>query len=241
MFNARIRIGLSATHERADGKEILLAGHIGPKRAVAEKAMLVPKIIRYHTGFIVPKVKRYDKATGQSAVVKLPHSAGKTMHVEKYLAADKERNEYLVDTIVTAYDKGRRIIVFSSLIEHLETLMNECNSRKVPMKDMGIYRAVTTKEDKAEQEKIKARRVIFTTYVKAGEGTDIPWLDTAVFATPRANIVQPAGRILREYEDKKFPLIIDPIDGDSRVFAGYAAKRLVWYKTIGAEVVDMTN
>jgi len=92
----------------------------------------------------------------------------------------------------------------------------------------------------AEQRKTASvKPVILTTYRMMSEGTDIPWLDTCVMGTPRADVVQIVGRIRREYPDKPQPIVMDFIDRDSPVFAGYANKRLNWYKKLGAEVKRM--
>ena len=45
--------------------------------------------------------------------------------------------------------------------------------------------------------------------------------------------------VRREYPDKKQPVVMDVVDADSPVFANYAANRKKWYRSIGAEVVDM--
>ncbi len=239
MFNARIRLGLSATLERSDGKELVIQAHIGPVRARTDAQLMVPKVIRYRTGWNVPMVRRRDPSSGMTTIIKLPHSAGRTTHVEKMMAADPVRNELIVDIIETAFLKGRKTVIFSTLIDHLETLMAATINRKISGKHCGIYRAVSKRIEKEEREKIKVKSCIFTTFMMMSEGTDIPWLDTAVFAMPRANVTQPAGRVRREYPDKQFPLLIDLIDGDSPVFAGYAAKRKAWYNSIGAEVEDL--
>jgi superfamily II DNA or RNA helicase len=73
----------------------------------------------------------------------------------------------------------------------------------------------------------------------AREGTDIPWLDTAVLATPKADVEQIIGRIRREHPGKKEPVVLDPVDQDSPVFVGYANKRAWWYRKVGAKIVQM--
>jgi len=56
---------------------------------------------------------------------------------------------------------------------------------------------------------------------------------------PRSNVVQPVGRIRREYPNKKDPVVIDIIDDDSPVFASYARNRQKWYRGIGAEIINI--
>ena len=81
--------------------------------------------------------------------------------------------------------------------------------------------------------------MIFTTYTMMGEGTDVPWLDTCILAMPRADVRQPVGRIRREYPGKNPGVVMDLIDNDSPVFAGYAASRGAWYRRLGCVVKDM--
>ena len=45
MFPALLRLGLSATPYRADGKELLIQAHIGPLRAKTEAQLMVPKVL----------------------------------------------------------------------------------------------------------------------------------------------------------------------------------------------------
>lgn len=242
MTPAKIRLGLSANTQRSDGKDLLLHAHIGPLRAQTDFQLMVPKILRYHTGWEVPLVRRrfnLPDGTTEVKLVKLPHTAGKTAHIEKIIAADPDRNAMVADTILRVFGKGRKNIIFSTQLEHLRALQRLCIDMGVPGKHTGLYQAARNKTERAEQEKIKVRPVLFTTYVMAGEGTDFPWLDTCTLAMPRANVEQPVGRIRREYEDKSPPTVIDFIDGDSPVFAGYASRRKSWYTSIGAPVIDM--
>ena len=56
--------------------------------------------------------------------------------------------------------------------------------------------------------------IIFGTYQLVSEGTDIPTLNTLVMASPRKEIEQVVGRILRGYSTKT-PIVVDIIDDDS--------------------------
>jgi superfamily II DNA or RNA helicase len=59
----------------------------------------------------------------------------------------------------------------------------------------------------------ETRQIIVGTYSLAHEGLDIPALDTIILATPKSNIVQAVGRILRETTGKQHhPLVIDVVD-----------------------------
>lgn len=241
LFPARMRLGLSATPERADGKELLVFAHIGPIRAKASVEQLVPKVLRFQSNWECPRVFRADKNTGQKTVVRLPHQAGKTTHLEKMIANDPVRNQLICELIKSAYDKGRKVVIFSTLHQHLHALEKACKaSFGVPGKDIGLYIGAQSKADKVQREKEAKKPVLFTTFAMMGEGTDIPWLDTCILAMPRSNVKQPVGRIRRQHPNKNQPVVMDIMDHDSPVFSGYVNQRAKWYAQIGAQIVDMS-
>ena len=76
--------------------------------------------------------------------------------------------------------------------------------------------------------------IILGTFSMASEGMDIPKLNTIVLASPRSDVVQSVGRILREKADvRKFhPLVIDIKDTHSNleIFQRQCNKRIAYYK-----------
>lgn len=227
-LNAALRLGLSATPNRSDGKEDLIQAHIGPIRVRSTVQQLRPKVIQIWTDWKVPRVRR----NGQ--FVRMPHQAGKLGLVYKFMAEDNGRNAIMADVIAEAYAKGRKTVFFSDLLAHLDTMRSALVARGVPQTAMrNFVGGLST----AEREAAKQAPILLATYKMMGEGTDIPSLDTAVFGTPRSDIVQIAGRILRVHAGKQQPVIIDLIDKDSGVLLGYADKRHHWYQSIGAEIV----
>jgi superfamily II DNA or RNA helicase len=71
------------------------------------------------------------------------------------------------------------------------------------------------------------KQVVVATYAMAAEALDIKTLNTLVMVTPKTDIVQSVGRILREKHDK--PLVVDIVDGHD-VFKNQWAKRRRYYK-----------
>lgn len=239
MLPAKLRLGLSATPERSDGKELMLYAHIGPIRAKTEGQLMIPKVLRFKSAWECPRVLRPDPDTGEKRVVRLPHEPGKTTHIEKIVAADPVRNHMVAELIQMAYEKKRRTVVFSTLHDHLKALHRACNELGISGRDMGFYIGASTKAELEAREKVKVKPIIFTTFAMMAEGTNIPWLDTCVLAMPRSNVEQTVGRIRREYEDKGDPVVMDILDEDSPVFSGYGESRLRWYKKIGCTIKDM--
>jgi superfamily II DNA or RNA helicase len=197
---------------------------IGPIRVVEEAAQLTPKIAVYKTDWYC---KRYSNGKRIHAEV------GKTMHLDKLMADDQKRNLLIMKIIKSAYDCGRRIVVFSSLKIHLRFLQETVASglHGIPLDDTALYISGLTKK---QREVAKTKRVMFATWGMMGEGTDIEWLDTCILATPRANVDQPIGRILREFPDKPQPVVVDIQDWDHHVIEKYSKKRLKLYAAKGA-------
>ncbi len=68
------------------------------------------------------------------------------------------------------------------------------------------------------------------TFQMAQEGLDIPDLDTLFLSTPKGDIVQAVGRILRKYDGKKPPMVVDILDNDIPMCENLARKRTRQYK-----------
>jgi predicted helicase len=88
----------------------------------------------------------------------------------------------------------------------------------------------------AALEESSKKKIIFATFSQAHEGLDIPTLDTVILATPKSDIVQSIGRIMRETKGKlNNPHIYDIVDRWSILNAMYY-KRLRVYKKGGFKI-----
>jgi hypothetical protein len=101
-----------------------------------------------------------------------------------------------------------------------------------PTATIGRYVGGLTKE---ERQRSGACRVVLASYAMCSEGLDIPRLDTLVLATPRSQVEQSVGRILRLHPDKQPPVVHDLVDQYS-VFAAMGWKRRHLYRRLGFEV-----
>lgn len=238
MFPARLRMGLSATPERADGKERLFMAHIGPVKVIAKLVPMNPKVLRMETGWRCPRQVRHTASGPQ--VVQIPHAPGKDKHVVKIMAKNQQRNELIGWLIKSCYEKGRHLVVFSDIRAHLEQLAAVAMKNGVPQKEIGFYWSGPTR---AQLDIVAGKKVVLATYGMAGVGTNYPWWDAMIMATPRGGAKQIIGRVLREYPDKKTPIIFDLIDSDSPVYKGYARTRYELYKSkeLSADVKDVSR
>ena len=75
----------------------------------------------------------------------------------------------------------------------------------------------------------KQKQIIFGTFSQAHEGLDISTLDTVLLVTPKSDIKQSVGRILRESGGKKNdPEIYDIVDHWCILYAMYSKRRRVY-------------
>jgi superfamily II DNA or RNA helicase len=238
LFPAMLRMGLSATPHRLDGREAMIFDTIGPIRVVHEALQLTPTVALYRSPWQCPRWRCKAcsgggcPACGGEGYREAHHKPGRTTHIEKDVAAHPERNALLLKIIRQAFDRGRRTVVFSSLVDHLKFLKEKATEHMgIPADDTSLYISGLTKKQRGVA---ATKRVMFATYQMMGEGTNIPWLDTAVLAMPRANVEQAIGRVLREHPDKPNPVVVDIQDQSSSVFDMYCTKRRKLYATMGA-------
>jgi len=239
MFHAELRLGYSATVNRPDGKDWVFHGHIGRPLVQAKLLPMPPKVLIQYSNWKVPKVKRFNG--GRWASSQLFHEFGKLGKVLPAMAMDQDRNKMIVSIAVQAYQKKRWVVVMSELAEdkHLGMLRRMCQDAGVPDTDMAYYKGGMTEK---AREQAKTKHLVFATYGMTAEATDVPWWDCLILATPRANIMQAAGRVCRDFPDKPKPVIVDIADTDSEVLNGYFKARLKQYNSdeMKGEVIFLT-
>lgn len=238
---AMLRLGISATPDRKDGREEVLYAHIGPPLVVSKLAPMTPRVIAQQSPWEIPMKRKVDsegrvvfkKGTNDIVMVQLPHSAGKCGHIVKMLSHHHGRNKMIANFVAQCYKSGRKILVQSDTRDHLETLASMIASSGVQVGHISFYVGGLTK---AQREKAKLAPVVMATFAQTAEATDIPELDTLVLGSPKSDVRQIVGRILRFMPDKKEPVVFDIRDDTSSVFSGYSNKRDEWYQSIGASV-----
>ena len=225
-FPAKYRLGFSATPTRRDGKTQLLHWHVGPILSRGKVLEAKAKVLVRHTGWSIP-------VRGGEPI---PYKPGRMMLVTKAMAASEGRNLEIVNFVVQSYQSGRMTLVMSDLREnHLNRLFQMLTNAGIPGNDIGFYVGGMSK---IELSHTKQRRVVLGTYAMCSTGTDVPRWDTLVMATPRADVKQSIGRVLRAVAGKKQPVIFDLVDRDA-IFQGFHRARLKTYYAVGAEVVKV--
>lgn len=222
MFSAKLRLGFSATPTRKDGKTQLLHWHIGQILVRGTILEAKAKVLVRQTGWTIPTHKH------------IAYKPGRMMAVSKAMAASDPRNMEIVNCVLQSYQAGRITLIMSDLRDsHLNRLFQMLTGAGIPGQDIGYYVGGMTK---IELSHTKQRRVVLGTYKMCSTGTDVPKWDTMVMATPRADVKQAIGRVLRSVVGKKQPVIFDLVDKDA-IFQGFHLARLKQYYSVGAEIV----
>lgn len=232
-FPSKHRLGMSATPWRKDGKDQVFTWHIGPVMVQARLEVLIPKVLIQRTGWKIPA----------SSAGQIPHDFGNISLLMKPMCRNPQRNAMILQYLKSAYEKGRNTIAFTDNLEHIDIMADLLLGSGIPETDIGYYIGLPSavyggpKKGQADiRKQHSTRKIVLSTYKMASEATNLPWLDTCVMMTPRADVEQIVGRIRREYEDKSFPLVVDLMDDDSLVLAQYAKSRAKWYASLGCEI-----
>ena len=141
------------------------------------------------------------------------------------LCNDKRRNKVIIDLLESFKVEGRKVIVLSDRVAHLTYLHQN-------VEGSAMYYGKSTK---AEREQGEKEQILLSTFSYAKEGLDIKELDTLILSTPKADVEQSVGRILRPCSTKMDPLIIDLVDPFS-LFQYMAHKRKKLYEKLGFEI-----
>ena len=142
----------------------------------------------------------------------------------------KDRCQYINNLVKLEYNLGRKILILSDRREYLNETMAWLNNN-LSENCAGLYvGGMKPNELRESQEK----DIILGTFSMASEGMDIPKLNTIVLSSPKSDVIQSVGRILREKADvRKFhPLVIDIKDSHPNlvIFEKQCDKRIKYYK-----------
>ena len=207
----KYNIGLSATPERKDGLSKVFYWFLGPLLISVKRETGKPSIefVMNDTAGYLEEFNRLGKVNSPAMITNL--------------TKEKKRNELIIELIKKFTSQGRKILVLSDRREHCELLLKETLFTNI---SAGNYLGGMKT---ASRDLTVGCSVIIGTYQASGEGFDVPDLDTLILATPKSDVVQAVGRILRQKNPNE-PLVIDIVDSFS-IFKGQYYKRRKFYKS----------
>jgi hypothetical protein len=146
------------------------------------------------------------------------------------LCAANHRSEFILRVLqdMLVENPAQQIIILAHNKSLLKYLYDAIEHRSIA--SVGYY--IGGMKEKALKES-ESKRVIIATYSMAAEALDIKTLTTLIMATPKTDIEQSVGRILRERHGK--PVVVDIVDSHE-VFQRQWAKRKTFYKKQGYSI-----
>jgi hypothetical protein len=225
-IQCRHMLGLSATPERTDGLSKIFLWFLGP----------IAYQIKTRDADETVRVIAYRFESSETAFKKTPVNwKGEVIRARllNQIADFKPRTKYLSERLVEFVKEGRKLLILSDRLGHLNDF--ETEFKYAGITDIGYYIGGLKQKVLDEAEK---KAVILATYAMAAEAMNIPALNTVLLATPKSNVEQSIGRILREKKEvrKYSPIILDVIDHQHHGCIGQYNKRRKFYKTCGYKV-----
>jgi superfamily II DNA or RNA helicase len=216
---SKYMIGLSATLNRKDGTTNVIKMFLGEViyKGVREERLNV-KVVAHH-------YRTTDESFNETVVDWKGNPMYSTMITK--LCEYTDRSEFILYTIQKIYldNPVQQIMVLAHNKSLLTYLYDAIDNRKLCGGSVGYY-VGGMKEDALKVSETKT--IIIATYSMASEALDIKTLTTLVMATPKTDIEQAVGRILREKHSN--PLIIDIVD-QHRIFMNQWKKRKTFYRS----------
>jgi hypothetical protein len=135
------------------------------------------------------------------------------------------RSDFVVRIIgdLLLEDPEKQMMVLAhnrSLLKYLY----EAIQYRIPHTTVGYYLGGMKQRDLTSTE---GRKIVLATYAMAAEALDIKTLSTLLMISPKTDITQSVGRILRMKHEN--PIIVDIVD-EHEVFRNQARKRRTFYK-----------
>jgi len=231
-IGAKYTIGLSATPKRADGLSKVFMWYLGD---------IIYRLERKGDNDVIIKMFNYqsnDKLFVEKKQWIKGNMKPSTPKMITNICKINSRNNFCIDIINTIRKQPeRKILVLSGRLDHLNILKNGLDkiiNNDIDNGDLEIDEVKTSfyvggmKDYQLTDSALSD--VIFATYDMAEEGLDIDSLNTLFFASPKRNIIQAIGRILRKQSKECLikPLVIDINDSFS-VFPNWTDSRKKYY------------
>jgi superfamily II DNA or RNA helicase len=211
----RFTLGLTATPERKDGLTRIMYWFLGPEFLRVQREN--QKQVRVVT-------MSYDDARFSGDIPTTRFGKVNLSSMITELTTLPTRNAMILGIVHQCLNEMRRILILTDRREHCTWFQHQLGDIS------GLYVGCMKEQDLAVS---SGKRVVIATFAMAAEGLDIPVLDTVILATPKSDVTQAVGRILRETKGKvNDPLIFDIADRWSLLFSMYR-KRTALYTSAG--------
>uniref|UniRef100_A0A6C0J570 Helicase ATP-binding domain-containing protein n=1 Tax=viral metagenome TaxID=1070528 RepID=A0A6C0J570_9ZZZZ len=207
-ITSKYMLGLSATPERKDKLMYVINWFLGPMLYKSDMGDSVDTAVKVE----VYEYENYD--TKFNEIIYSSQGLMSAPLMINKLAECEDRTQWLARILEDVIDEGRQILVLSDRVQHcldLQAALTPELREKTGILGQGV------KADK-RAELMATKSILIATYSMCKEGFDLATLNTLMMATPRPDIDQIVGRILRVEKSKRTmdPIILDIVDPQFR-------------------------
>ena len=215
-INSYYNLGLPATPKRKDGLSKVFHWYLGPMVYEIKQREDYPIQINnlLYSNNDSDYLKEELNFTGKVCTPKMINN----------ITQCKRRTIFIVEIVKILLKQGKKILILSDRRQHLTDIFNFIHTKKIAT--IGYYVGGMKQDDLKKSEN---NEILLGTYTMSSEGMDIPDLDAVIFASPKSDIIQSIGRILRK-KHITMPVCWDIVDDKIRVFQNQAKKRAAYYK-----------
>ena len=207
---SKYMLGLSATPTRKDG--LMFVGHwfLGPLLYESTQSDI-------HDTTIQVEVYEYknDDPKFNEIIYNAQGVMFTTLMINK-LTEEVGRTKWLAEILKDILEESpeRQVLVLTDRVQHTKDLLAALSTE---LQSQSAILSQTVKADK-RAEFCSSKKILIATYAMCKEGFDVPTLNTLLMATPRPDIDQIVGRILRVEKSARtiHPLILDIVDPQFR-------------------------
>jgi superfamily II DNA or RNA helicase len=220
-------LGLSATMNRKDGTTKIFKMFLGD---------IIEKVVRKGEYDVIVRGIHYkvnDDDFNEMVYDFRGNPQFSTMITK--LCSYNHRSEFIIKVVSDMFIENslQQIMILAHNKNLLKYLFDGIEYRKIAT--VGYYVGGMKELALKESEK---KQVIIATYAMAAEALDIKTLTTLIMATPKTDIEQAVGRILREKHSQ--PVVVDIIDSHD-IFAKQWIKRKKFYKGQNYKIIECSN
>jgi superfamily II DNA or RNA helicase len=198
-------LGLSATPDRKDRLMHVINWCLGPILYKSDTSDKVDAKVNVEVYEFEPPDSSYNDVIYNHAGVMFT-----SLMVNKVVEY-APRNKLLTEILTDLYDDNdREILVLTDRVDHTKVIFDSLPAH-IQNTSCILGRNVKSAQ---RAEWCESKRILIATYSMCKEGFDVAKLNTLVIATPRPDVDQIVGRILRTEKAKRLidPLIIDIVD-----------------------------
>ena len=203
-ITSRYMLGLSATPDRKDRLMFAIHWFLGPLLYKSETGDSVDTAVSVEVYEYQNNDPEFNEIVMSSqGMVSVPIMVNK-------LSGCADRTRWLCGILEDISEGGRQILVLSDRVQHCQDILAGLSPE---LRETACILGTAVKAD-IRAEYCKSKSILIATYSMCKEGFDVPSLNTLLMATPRPDIDQIVGRILRVEKAGRIvhPLIVDIVD-----------------------------